>query len=637
MLSIVCRPSRARGYRFAAWLVLLGSLWPVCANESLAKEKWINLQTKNFNIVSDASEGATRQLALKLEQFQHITSLLFNIKRPFTVPITVIVFKDDGAFRPFKPLYNGKPANIAGYFQRGDDESMIALNIGGNEQHPMYVIFHEYTHVITSYIKRPWPVWLNEGVAELYSTFEVNENKVDLGRPVENHVRLLRENKLIPLQALFSVDLHSPAYNEREKQGIFYAESWALVHYLMFGDKSAHRPQFLEFVKLLDSGVSGDKAFTQVFGSDLSAVEKGLRQYVNGNFYAFVTATLDATVVDTGIAIQPLAEADVQYYLGSLLLHTNRPDDAVPYFKQAAALDPASPHSYEGLGFVAIRHDSFADAAAQFKQAVAHGSDNYMAHYYYAEALLRGQPGGPGVVDAETAKTVSEELKRSIKLMPGFAQSYYLLGNLCLARGENLEQGLQWAKTAVQLDPQKKHFALTLAHLQFRTGAYGEARATLALVLAGEMDPQMQTSAQSLSAAIDARAKSGASSGSTNTAGTPSGSGPPRLLHKDRVEDSDDPPPMPTLKIDGTDAMSGVLTAIECTGGKSVVLLLRTEAGVKRFAAPDLTSVRFLASTPSSDVISCGPMNRPVVLHFKPAASGQTKYAGEVVAVEFKQ
>jgi tetratricopeptide (TPR) repeat protein len=641
MVPTVDRPLRDRGYRLAFWLALLCVFGQMTSGAAVAKEKWINLQTKNFNIVSNADEGATRGLALKLEQFQYIISKLFDIKRPSPVPITVVVFKDDGSFKPFKPLYNGKPANLAGYFQRDENESVIALNINGNEQHPLYVIFHEYMHIITSFGKRQWPLWLNEGVAELYSTFEVNQNKVDLGRPVERHVRLLRENKFIPLQALFSVDNKSPAYNEREKQGIFYAESWALVHYLMFGDKSAHQHQFIEFIKMFEAGESVDKAFAAVFGSDFTVIEKALHHYISGDYYAFATATLDNTVGEAGVEIQALSEADVQFYLGSLLLHVNRPEEAINFFKQAAVLDPASPHSYEGLGFVAMRHGDFSHAAEEFKQAVEHGSRNYLADYEYAEALFRQQSLGGAAIDADTKRTISEELKKSINLVPGFAQSYYLLGNLSLATGENIEQGIQWAKTAVRLDPQRKYFALTLAQLQIRTKAYDDARATLAPLLAADTDQQLRAAADSVSHEIDVRIRRGSppasAADSQGVAGVVLDSGHPRILHRERVEDPDAPPPMPELKIPGTDSMTGVLTAIECTGGKSVVLVLKTEADTKRFSVPDLTMLHFLASTPSTESIGCGPMNRPVIVHFKPASSGQTKYAGQAVTVELKQ
>src|SRR5262249_23710358 len=182
-------------------------LLTIVASSADAKDKWIAIGTKHFNVVSNADEKDARQTVLKLEQFRAAFVALFGIHNESPVPINVIAFRNDGAFKPFKPLYNGKPSNVAGYFQRGEDENIIALNISAGEEQPFRIIFHEYTHLLTAYAQRDWPLWLKEGLAELYSTFEINVNKneVLLGKPIGNHVLLLRQSKLIPLERLFQV------------------------------------------------------------------------------------------------------------------------------------------------------------------------------------------------------------------------------------------------------------------------------------------------------------------------------------------------------------------------------------------------------------------------------------------------
>src|SRR6185503_13128102 len=116
-------------YRLSTSLLAAFALALLVASSAAAKDKWINLRTKNFNVISNASEDDTRKVALKMEQFCAITSKLFNIKSTSPVPLTVVVFKNDSSFKPFKPLYNGKPANVSGYFQRNEDENMMALNV----------------------------------------------------------------------------------------------------------------------------------------------------------------------------------------------------------------------------------------------------------------------------------------------------------------------------------------------------------------------------------------------------------------------------------------------------------------------------------------------------------------------------
>src|SRR6185369_10428803 len=79
-----------------------------------AKDDWVSVRSKHFTLIGNASEDDIRKVGARLEQFREAVSRLFDKpKRKFTPPITVVVFKDDEAFTPFKPLYQGKPTEIS--------------------------------------------------------------------------------------------------------------------------------------------------------------------------------------------------------------------------------------------------------------------------------------------------------------------------------------------------------------------------------------------------------------------------------------------------------------------------------------------------------------------------------------------
>jgi len=149
------------------------------------------------------------------------------------------------------------------------------------------VIFHEYTHLLVNNTFKNAPVWFNEGLAEYYSTFSITDDqKVGLGLPIGNHVHLLRENKMLPLRTLFEVDHKSPHYNEGKKQSIFYAQSWALMHYLIIG-REGKLDKLATFLGLRDEGVPVEKAFPQAFGTTFEEMEKDLREYIKQNRYNY--------------------------------------------------------------------------------------------------------------------------------------------------------------------------------------------------------------------------------------------------------------------------------------------------------------------------------------------------------------
>ena len=118
-------------------------------------------------MIGNANEKEIRKVALRLEQFREVFTQLFpNMKFNTPVPTTVVVFKSDSSYAPFKPS-----ANTAGYFQSGDDVNYITLTTELQTMDPFNVIFHEYTHLLVNNTFKNAPVWFNEGLAEYYSTF----------------------------------------------------------------------------------------------------------------------------------------------------------------------------------------------------------------------------------------------------------------------------------------------------------------------------------------------------------------------------------------------------------------------------------------------------------------------------------
>lgn len=625
--------------RFVRTINLACLLLLLTAAAAPAKDKWINLTTRNFNIVSNADDGATRKLALKLEQFHYVFSRIFNLPLERPIKTTVMVFKNEASFDPYKPIYNGRPASVAGYFQGGEDENLIVMDISANQQRPMSVIYHEYTHLLTSTTPRDWPLWLKEGLAELYSSFEVFNGVVLLGAPISHHVGMLRQKTFIPLKDLLSVRRGSSLYNERDRKGIFYAESWALCHYMMVGDRNAREPQMVEYTALINQGVESEKAFAQAFKTDAAQVEKLLKSYISRSTYTANTYKLPSIEGEKDFTVTPMPEAAVQYYLGNVLARTNRIDEAEVLLKRAIDMDPQLAGPYEGLGFVAVRRNKYVEALEYFKQAVTRGSKNHLAHYYYAEMLLRQIIGS---VRPPVAQQMAEALRTSIRLMPGFAFAHYALANLTVMTGENLKEGLAGAATAIKLEPQNKKFALALAQLQVQAQDYAAARKTLEPLLSADVDARLRKSAESTMKVIDDRTRAARVEPKTE---------PPKVLPESKpktepqkivleplpTEHQEKPAAWmsrPTVKIEGTQTIRGVLLAIECRSGKWTLVVKAGDTRL-RFTVSNKIKLEFYSQDPSFEgAVRCGPVNKNAFIYFKPMAP-QSKVAGDAVAVEF--
>src|ERR671918_3001445 len=94
------------------------------------RDSWRSVRTNNLFVIGNADADKLRQVAVWLEFFHSAFGRLVSRNvLDASVPTTVILFRDDASFMPFKPLYQGRPANLAGFFQPGPDVNYIAISL----------------------------------------------------------------------------------------------------------------------------------------------------------------------------------------------------------------------------------------------------------------------------------------------------------------------------------------------------------------------------------------------------------------------------------------------------------------------------------------------------------------------------
>jgi tetratricopeptide (TPR) repeat protein len=628
----------------ALTLALLLCLFPhVSGSTGRAKETWMRAESKNFLIVGNASEGQMREVAARLEQFREAFASLFT-EASFAspVPTTVIVFKNDSSYEPFKPLYQGKPAEVAGYFQPSRDVNYITFNaerLPGET--PYSTIFHEYVHLLIDNNMRGVPTWFNEGVAEYYGAFEVADGgrKATLGRTIDHHVQLLRSRPLLPLKVLLAVDHSSPHYNERDQKSMFYAESWALCHYLIHARGGERMPQLLRYVQLLGAGASVEAAFRQAFQTDIETVEKELREYVlRFNAPVRVVPFEKKLVIDQEVRSAPLTPAEAQYYLGDLLRHSDRFEEAAAHLKQALALDPSLALAAASLGMLRVEQRRFQDARLLLERAVVAAPENYLVRYYYAFALSRegmdDEQSTSGYAH-ETAQKMQAQLLKAIELAPNFPESYHLLAFVQLAMNERLDEAIRLLNVALALVPGRYEYVSVLAQVYLRQENFKAAREALAPVISANADKRIREQAQSLlnlTVSLEERARR-APSGANNPQQTATASA------NDSHPDISLRPVRSVLRkrFDG-ERVRGLLTGIECAEDAGVMLSVAVGERHLKLHSNTLRHVIFLTYVPQiKGELTCGPRTPAslALVTYRPAHGAGAKFDGEAVAIEF--
>ena len=611
-----------------------------------AKDSWVSVRTKNFLLIGNGGEKDVKKVGLKLEQFREVFTLLFPGMRFNTpVPTTVIVFKSDSSYAPSKPS-----ANTAGYFQSGPDVNYITLTTElRGSQDPFSVIFHEYTHLLVNNTFDRAPVWFNEGLAEYYSTFSIaDDQKVTLGAPISSHVFRLRENKMLPLKTLFEVDRRSPHYHERNKHSIFYAQSWALLHYLIIG-KAGRVEQLGKFVQMLDSNMNVDQAFQQAFETPFEVMEKDLRQYIKRDRYSVVRGHFERKIeLDTTVEATQLTEAEAQAYLGDLLLHSNR-KDAYTYLERAVKLDPNLAMAHASLGMAYFREGKIKEAHASLERAVASNSQNYLAHYYYAFTLTHSGPDGAPAsgYTPENVVKIREHLQKAIALRPDFPESYSLLALVSLVTGNDIDESIAALKRVLVTSPGKHNFTFILAQLYMRKNDFKSARELLErLTGSNAADEQTRQHAEVLLGQVrnieEQKAKYEAAKRGDGPLNRARSSAPQSSMGPSQPAPPEDSsfylrevlrPPA-----DGETQLQGMLVSIDCDAKGGMVFIVQTAAGLLKLRTASFDNIEITTYDPTvKGEITCGtrsPQNN-VVVAYVPNTDKKIKADGILKSIEF--
>jgi tetratricopeptide (TPR) repeat protein len=598
---------------FAAAVVCLAP-----AFEAGAASRWTRLRTPNFVLLGTHGDRPLRRVAERLEQFREVFARVFpNTRQAMPAPIVVHVFGNERAYRPFMPRFNGKVVDVAGYFQQTAGAYYITLNTQAGER-AYSTIYHEYVHLLVGNTLAEVPVWFSEGLAEFYETYEMyGEREATLGKVNEGHVYTLRE-RFIPLPELLAVDHTSPMYNEGDRRGIFYAESWALVHYLMLGNPARHG-QLATYLQLHADGKPPAEAVRTAFGVETGALEKELRSYVNQSLYRSNRVKFaDKVAIDKDWVVDQPSDADGEAACADLLLASRRLDEAAARAEAVLQKAPGHARAQAVLGRVRALQGEADAAAALLDAAVKAGGDDYLPPYYQAASLLRREGPKAGPITEDAARQALALLQRVVAAQPSLADAHGLIAFGSLVADEP-KAAMAAAAKAFSLSP-RHEYALFHARARVHQQDPGVRAALTALAARGSADwirheaqallnhltriEQLRASPAHGAVAAAAPAApptaAGVTGGATAAESAPPASTAPRKL-------------IPVFRKMGAGEIRdiGRFEGTECTRD-GIVFKVRTSDRLARVSAKTFAQVEFFTYRPEPPgQVGCGALSAP--------------------------
>jgi tetratricopeptide (TPR) repeat protein len=210
-------------------------------------------------------------------------------------------------------------------------------------------------------------------------------------------VQALRTQRWIPLAKLIAI--RPGQYEEvKGKLGLFYAQSWILVHYLTV----AHPANTISYAPTLPS--------------DLAALEKELRSYVSRRLPTLAVRLRGASVDSRPATVRAMTPAAAFSVRASAILYSDRPAAALSLANQALFLNSVDPLALEVKGISYFLSNQRAEARKWLELAASQPSASFRAHYYY------------GVASADTPAVAEKHLKKALELKPGFKPALQRMG-----------------------------------------------------------------------------------------------------------------------------------------------------------------------------------------------------------------
>ncbi len=192
----------------------------------------IELQIQYHNSSKLNFENLTPKLSHLLNNISHT----LHLNKIATLELGVQVFSDRDEFYDHQIQKLGKVISPVGYFHAKNNEIVIYLT--QNTTYNMSVLLHEITHAISYYHFNKLPLWLNEGLAELFARQALRPDTPP-SQLVNHYIISFKQfNKQTLLQDdFFNVSTKSFGAKSKQLNHLFYEKSLSLIAYLMSHDQ----------------------------------------------------------------------------------------------------------------------------------------------------------------------------------------------------------------------------------------------------------------------------------------------------------------------------------------------------------------------------------------------------------------
>jgi len=298
-------------------------------------EAWRYAEFPGFTVLSNASDRKTQRLLGNFEWFRYAVGIVWPLPEKTSVPVSVIVCGARNTFDGFVPEARRHDTNrplsfllrdrehgaividaqTAVFFSGGPAEGFDGEAAGGKkngyEVESANLLCREYVRFLFSRQGQELPVWMEEGLIQIFLAMKITQGQIALGRVedpnlapsrvipgqpyLEGLTELPEEDKdfngamagapLIPLGEFFAASRDSPRTSQIYGNNRWVKQAYAFVHMCVFGRGGRFRKPFVQFLQRANQAPVTEEMFRQCFSLNYRQMQLELRLYMNFTDY----------------------------------------------------------------------------------------------------------------------------------------------------------------------------------------------------------------------------------------------------------------------------------------------------------------------------------------------------------------
>jgi Flp pilus assembly protein TadD len=592
---------------------------------------WIEVRSPHFVVASNAGERDARRIADQFEQIRALFHMAFaNLRVDPGQPVLILAAKNENTMKLLLPEDWEVKGHVhpAGLYQQGEDKHYVILRLDSEGANPFHALYHEYTHALLHLNFSGLPLWLDEGLAEFYGNSRLGEKESRIGTIDETHLYILQQNKLLPIEMMLNVEQSSPYYNEANQASVFYAESWALVHYLMMDPEAQQRQLLKKFLAAWDKSGNQIEAAQQTFG-DLKRFGQVIEGYSRQSTFRVGLLKNGQQAAEKSYSVRSLPPGEVLALRGDCATHRNKLELAKPLVEQAVREEPNLPLSHEALGYYLYRKGDQSGADKEMKRAIELGTTSFVAPYYHGMLLVRGGLPGPEVVHEAV-----RSFEKATQINPQFAPAFEGLAHAYSFAPETQKQAVDAGIHAAKLDPTTREYVINVVYLLLNSNRNADARQLAQKLLEKAKSPEEVQSAKDLLERIQEHEQwvmqQNTAPAATDTGTKAVAASEPTGAQSVTVSSRPEVDPKTLMAVDG------LVREVDCSHKPAVTLFMIVGKGAVGFHAADFLAVGVTGAAESvMSLESCEKWKgRRVRIWFR-AVKGK-EYLGEMTNLAFE-